>query len=150
DQLHSELGRVLGEAQVLRDAGSGDQLDNEHGPVERLPPVASDILQRLRQDPTAELFSDETERDALRGELTNLLGEDQAARLGDGDDSVLEEQLADRLDRLYMAKAYLQSEPALANSMAMEHVLDEIANEEIEVQRHHHVEADGEKGVTHG
>jgi len=150
DQLHSELGRVLGEAQVLRDAGSGGQLDNEGGPVESLPPVTSDILQRLRQNPTAELFKDQPERDALRDELTNLLGEDQVARLGDGDDSVLEERLADRLDRLYMAKAYLQSEATLTNSVVMEHVLDEIANEEIEVQRLRHAESDGEKGVTHG
>lgn len=71
-------------------------------------------------------------------------------RLGDGDDSVLADQLEDRLDRLYMAKAYLQSEATLSNSVAMEHVLDEIANEEIEMQRHRYVEADGEKGVTHG
>ena len=70
--------------------------------------------------------------------------------MGDGDDSVLEEQLEDRLDRLYMAKAYLQSEATLVNSAAMEHVLDEIANEEIEVQRLRHSEVDGEKGVTHG
>jgi len=45
---------------------------------------------------------------------------------------------------------YLQSDAALANSVAMEHVLDEIANEEIDVQRERHVDADGEKGVTHG
>ncbi|WP_157946967.1 hypothetical protein [Thalassobius sp. I31.1] len=49
-----------------------------------------------------------------------------------------------------MAKAYLQSEPELADSVRMEHVLDEIANEEIEVQRQRHVETDGEKGATHG
>jgi len=150
DQLHGELGRVLGEAQVLRDIDTGDQRESESERIETLPPVASETLQRLRQDPTAEPFKGDAERDALRGEITDLLGEDQAARLGEGDDSVLEEQLADRLDRLYMAKAYLQSEPTLANSVAMEHVLDEIANEEIEVQRHRHVEADGEKGVTHG
>ena len=51
-------------------------------------------------------------------------------------------------DRLYAAKAYLQSDAALANSVAIEHVLDEIANEEIDLQRERH--ADGEKGVTHG
>ena len=150
DQLHGELGRVLGEAQVLRDVDTGDQRDSESEHIETLPPAASEILQRLRQDPTAEPFKDESERDALRGELTNLLGEDQVKRLGDGDDSVLADQLEDRLDRLYMAKAYLQSEATLSNSVAMEHVLDEIANEEIEVQRHRHVDADGEKGVTHG
>jgi type IV secretion system T-DNA border endonuclease VirD2 len=49
-----------------------------------------------------------------------------------------------------MAKAYLQSEATLANSVAMEYVLDEITNEEVEVQRLRHAESDGEKGVTHG
>jgi len=32
----------------------------------------------------------------------------------------------------------------------MEHVLDEIANEEIDARRERHVDSDGEKGVTHG
>jgi type IV secretion system T-DNA border endonuclease VirD2 len=49
-----------------------------------------------------------------------------------------------------MAKAYLQSDAALANSAALEHVRDEIANEEIDVQRARHSETDGEKGLSHG
>ena len=34
-----------------------------------------------------------------------------------------------------MTRAYLQSEPELASSVAMEHVLDEIANEGVECGR---------------
>ncbi len=50
------------------------------------------------------------------------------------------------------------SDPVLADDVQVrerlgalaEHVLDEIANEEIDVQRARHVDSDGEKGVTHG
>ena len=89
-------------------------------------------------------------RNALRQELHELVGGKHVADLAIGDERVLEDHIEDRLDRLYTAKAYLQSEPELANSVAMEHVLDEIANEEIEVQRQRYDEADGEKGVIHG
>ena len=104
----------------------------------------------MRDDPTADPFRSDMERETLRAELEELVGEEQAADLAIGDETTLEEHMSDRLDRLYAAKAYLQSDAALANSVAMEHVLDEIANEEIDVQRERHVDADGEKGVTHG
>ncbi|WP_321831860.1 relaxase/mobilization nuclease domain-containing protein [Thalassovita sp.] len=150
DELHGELGRLLNEAEVLRDAGTTEVVEHDRSPVESLPPVASDALQRLRQDPASDPFRDDLERDTLRQELNELVGDDRAADLAIGDESALEDHVEDRLDRLYVAKAYLQSEPELANSVAMEHVLDEIASEEIEVQHQRHVEIDGEKGVTHG
>ncbi|CUH52693.1 relaxase/mobilization nuclease domain-containing protein [Shimia marina] len=150
DELHGELGRVLNEAAILRDAGATEVVENDRAPVENLPPVASDALQHLQQDPASDPFRDNLERDTLRRELNELVGDDRAADLAIGDESALEDHLEDRLDRLYVAKAYLQSEPELANSVAMEHVLNEIASEEIEVQRQQHTEIDGEKGVTHG
>ena len=104
----------------------------------------------MRDDPTADPFRSDLERETLRAELEELVGEEQALDLAIGDEAALEEHFEDRLDRLYAAKAYLQSDAALANSVAMEHVLDEIANEEIDVQRERHVDSDGEKGVTHG
>jgi type IV secretion system T-DNA border endonuclease VirD2 len=82
--------------------------------------------------------------------LEELVSKENVPDLAAGDEGTLEEHMSDRLDRLYAAKAYLQSDTALANSEAMEHVLDEIANEEVDVQRERHVDADGEKGVTHG
>ena len=149
DQVHSDLGRLLAAAEILKDSGTVEA-DGQESMVDRLPPTTSDILSRMRDDPTADPFRNDLERETLRAEMEELVGEEQASDLAIGDETTLDEHIEDRLDRLYAAKAYLQSDAALANSLAMEHVLDEIANEEIDVQRERHVDADGEKGVTHG
>ena len=149
DQVHSDLGRLLAHAEVLKDSGTVE-IDRQESKVDRLPPTMADILSRMRDDPTADPFRSDLERETLRSELEELVGEESTLDLAIGDETALEEHIEDRLDRLYAAKAYLQSDAALANSVAMEHVLDEIANEEIDVQRGRHVDADGEKGVTHG
>jgi len=149
DLVHSDLGRVLADAQVLKDSGAVE-IDRQESMVDRLPPTTAEILSRMRDDPTADPFRNDRERDTLRAEMEELVGEESTPDLAIGDETALEEHIEDRLDRLYAAKAYLQSDAALANSVAMEHVLDEIANEEIDLQRERHVDADGEKGVTHG
>jgi type IV secretion system T-DNA border endonuclease VirD2 len=149
DQVHSDLGRMLADAEVLKDSGVVEA-DRQEAIVDGLPPTTADILSRMRDDPTADPFRNDLERETLRTEMEELVGEEGTPDLAIGDETTLEEHIEDRLDRLYAAKAYLQSDAALANSMAMEHVLDEIANEEIDVQRERHVDADGEKGVTHG
>ncbi len=149
DRVHSDLGRVLADAEVLKDSGAVEA-DRQEAMVDRLPPTTVDILSRMRDDPTADPFRSDLERETLRAELEELVGEESTPDLAIGDETTLEEHIEDRLDRLYAAKAYLQSDAALANSVAMEHVLDEIANEEIDVQRERHVDSDGEKGVTHG
>jgi len=149
DQVHSDLGRVLADSEVLKDSGAVEA-DRQEATVDRLPPTTADILSRMRDDPTADPFRSDLERETLRAELEELVGEEHAPDLAIGDEATLEEHVSDRLDRLYAAKAYLQSDAALANSVAMEHVLDEIANEEIDLQRERLVDADGEKGVTHG
>ncbi|MEP0961338.1 MAG: relaxase/mobilization nuclease domain-containing protein [Roseobacter sp.] len=149
DQVHSDLGRVLADAEVLKDSGTVEA-DRQEAIVDGLPPTTADILSRMRDDPTADPFRNDLERETLRAEMEKLVGEEGTPDLAIGDDTTLEEHIEDRLDRLYAAKAYLQSDAALANSVAMEHVLDEIANEEIDVQRERHVDDDGEKGVTHG
>ena len=149
DQVHSDLGRLLAETHVLKDSGTVET-DRQESMVDRLPPTMADILSRMRDDPTADPFRSDLERETLRAELEELVGEESTPDLAIGDETALEEHIEDRLDRLYAAKAYLQSDAALASSVAMEHVLDEIANEEIDAQRERHVDADGEKGVTHG
>ncbi len=149
DQVHSDLGRVLADAEVLKDSGTAEA-DRQEAIVDRLPPTTADILSRMRDEPTGDPFHSDLEREALRAELEELVGEESTPDLAIGDETTLEEHMSDRLDRLYAAKAYLQSDVALANSVAMEHVLDEIANEEIDLQRERHVDADGEKGVAHG
>jgi type IV secretion system T-DNA border endonuclease VirD2 len=124
---------------AARDADLGD-----------LPPTAAEVLGRMRDDPASDAFRDEAERLAFRDEIDARIGDERAINLATGDDDALDEVLEDRLDRLYMAKAYLQSDAALAQSAAMEHVLDEIANEEIEVQRERHGDTDSEGGPRHG
>jgi type IV secretion system T-DNA border endonuclease VirD2 len=152
DQIHSDLGRVLVEADVLKDSGVAQDVEPADREIisDRLPPITSEILDRLREDPTTDPFRNDLERETLRAELEELVSKENVPDLAAGDEGPLDEHIEDRLDRLYAAKAYLQSDAALANSEAMEHVLDEIANEEIDVQRVRHVDADGEKGVTHG
>jgi type IV secretion system T-DNA border endonuclease VirD2 len=155
DAAHGDLGRVLAEAEVLRDSGAVDEAERMERVVRdpdiaSLPPTTADVMTRLRDDPSADPFRDPAERAALREEIGDMIGEERATELAAGDDDALNQVLEDRLDRLYMAKAYLQSDAALANSAAMEHVRDEIANEEIDVQRARHAETDGEKGVSHG
>ena len=155
DAAHGDLGRVLAEAEVLRDSGAVDEAERMERVVRdpdiaKLPPTTADVMTRLRDDPSADPFRDPAERAALREEIGDMIGEERATDLEMGNDAALDEVLEDRLDRLYMAKAYLQSDAALAKSAAMEHVRDEIANEEIDVQRARHAETDGEKGVSHG
>lgn len=155
DAVHGELGRALAEAEVLRDSGEREGLDDtdraaRDADLADLPPTAAEVLSRLRDDPASDPFRDETERLAFRDEIDARIGDERAIDLATGDDDALEEVLEDRLDRLYMAKAYLQSDAALAQNAAMEHVLDEIANEEIEVQRERHGDTDSEGGPRHG
>ena len=126
------------------------EADQQEGIGDRLAPITADILSRMRDDPIADPFRSDLERESLRTELEELVGEEGVSDLAIGDETTLEEHIADRLDRLYAAKAYLQSGAALANSVAMGNGLDEIANEEIDVQRERHVDSDGEKGVKHG
>jgi type IV secretion system T-DNA border endonuclease VirD2 len=155
DAVHGELGRALAEAEVLRDSGERDMLDDTDRVARDvdlgdLPPTSAAVLARMRDDPASDPFGDEAERTAFRDEIDARIGDERAIDLATGNDDALEEVLEDRLDRLYMAKAYLQSDAALAQSAAMEHVLDEIANEEIDVQRERHGDTDREGVPRHG
>ncbi len=77
------------------------------------------------------------------------LDEDQIARLRDGDADVLKDQIEDRLDRLYAAKVYLQSNEATANSEATRTVVEEIAEREYQLHRADLVDGESERGETH-
>jgi len=103
---------------VLRDSGEREGLDDtdraaRDADLADLPPTAAEVLSRLRDDPASDPFRDEAERLAFRDEIDARIGDERAIDLATGDDAALEEVLEDRLDRLYMAKAYLQSEAAL-------------------------------------
>ena len=62
----------------------------------------------------------------------------------------LESVSDDRLDRLYAAKAYLQSDAATANSEVYREVVREIADEEYDIQKDRLVDSEREGGPVHG
>ena len=110
---------------VARDAARGERLREE----------IARVLEHERSGELSEPFADVAERQAFREAVERDLGADQIDRLRDGDAEVLRERIPDRLDRLYAAKVYLQSDEATANSAATRAVVEEIANREYELQR---------------
>ena len=89
-------------------------------------------------------------RELFRGEVERELSDEQVNALKEGDADAFDQVIDDRLDRLYAAKAYLQSDEATANSDATREVISEINDEEYDAQRLKHVLANTEKGQTHG
>ncbi|WP_373636936.1 hypothetical protein [Yoonia sp. BS5-3] len=86
----------------------------------------------------------------FRDQIERELDDEQLEALRNGDADALEHVIDERLDRLYAAKAYLQSDAETANSEATRGVVSEIAEEEFDAQRLKTVRADTEKGQTHG
>jgi|TARA_R110002072_G_scaffold96296_1_gene211857 type IV secretion system T-DNA border endonuclease VirD2 len=94
-------------------------------------------------------FQDDGQRLAYRDAVERELDDGQIERLRDGDVDVLKNQIGDRLDRLYAAKTYLQSDEATANSEATRAVVEEIADREYELHRADLVDGESERGETH-
>ncbi|MFV0408117.1 MAG: endonuclease, partial [Paracoccus sp. (in: a-proteobacteria)] len=94
-------------------------------------------------------FQDESQRLAYRDAVERDLDAAQIDRLRDGTADVLKILIEDRLDRLYVAKTYLQSDAATANSEAARAVVEEIADREFELQRTDLVDGESERGETH-
>lgn len=94
-------------------------------------------------------FADTDQRATYREAVERDLDEGQIDRLRDGDADVLKGQLEDRLDRLYAAKHYLQSDTATANSEATRAVVEEIADHEYELNRADLMDGETERGETH-
>ena len=112
-------------------------------------PELSRVLAHERAGELSSPFETEAEREAFRTEVARVLDDGQLDRLKEGDSDVLENVIEDRLDRLYAAKAYLQSDAATANSEALRQVVDELAD--VEVERHRAADVDGEteRGQVH-
>jgi hypothetical protein len=70
-------------------------------------------------------------------------------RLASGDADALDKVLEDRLDRLYVAKVYLQSDAATANTDALRQVVDDLADTEYERHRALDVDGETERGQVH-
>lgn len=94
-------------------------------------------------------FQNDGDRQSYRDTVERDLDAAQIDRLRDGDADVLKSQIEDRLDRLYAAKTYLQSEASTANSEATRAVVEEIADREFELQRTSVVDGESERGETH-
>lgn len=117
--------------------------------VQNETPELSRVLAHERAGELSSPFEAEADREAFRAEVAQVLNAKQLDRLRDGDSDALENVIEDRLDRLYAAKVYLQSDAATANSDALRQVVDELAD--VEVERHRAADVDGEteRGQIH-
>ena len=134
----------------LRDERFGDARETE---TSEPAPIANAELRRVVDHERAgnlhSPFQDDGQRLAFRDAVERELDDGQLERLRDGDADVLKDQVEDRLDRLYAAKTYLQSNEATANSEATRAVVEEIADREYELHRADLVDGESERGETH-
>ena len=108
------------------------------------------VVEHERSEDLMPPFLNDDQRLTYREQVEKELDEEQIARLREGDSDALENIAEDRLDRLYAAKAYLQSDEATANSDVYREVVREIADEEYELQKDRLVDSEREGGPVHG
>jgi len=165
NRAHVQLGTSLERAQVLRDDGvieefEGGVQERESFPetVDVVPDALRDIIanddlrrvvQHERDGNLSSPFESDDQRLSYREAVERDLDEGQVERLRKGDADVLSERIEDRLDRLYAAKVYLQSDAATANSEAARAVVEEIADREYERDRADLVDGEIDRGQTH-
>jgi type IV secretion system T-DNA border endonuclease VirD2 len=114
-------------------------------------PLVDATVERLRDQAPAEYAfdgDDAAQAQPFRAALERQLGPDELARLRQGDESALSRVSDDRLDRLALAKAYLESDSRTRNTAAHYSVLDQIVDEQ--VNEHRLAEGHEEDGHTHG
>lgn len=167
NRVHVQLGITLERNQVLREDGViEDVVDDRPDVRDRLiaerteeTPIGSDVvvddeIRRViaheRDGNLSSPFEADEDRQSYRDAVERELDEDQLDRLKAGDADVLKDQIEDRLDRLYVAKSYLQSDAATANSEAARAVVEEIADREYELHRADTIDSETDCGPTHG
>lgn len=152
------INQVRRENEMRDGLGSGTRDDiiatrDETAPQsDRADRLADEIARVLDHERAGELsapFETEAERDAFRGEIARVLDVRQLDRLTSGDADALDKVLEDRLDRLYVAKVYLQSDAATANTEALRQVVDDLADTEYEKHRTTDVDGETERGQVH-
>jgi len=152
------INQVRRETEMREGLGSGTRDDilatrDETAPQSaRTDRLADEIARVLDHERAGELsapFETEAERDAFRTEIARVLDVRQLERLTSGDADALEKVLEDRLDRLYVAKVYLQSDAATANTEALRQVVDDLADTEYEKHRTTDVDGETERGQVH-
>ncbi|MEM9840720.1 MAG: relaxase/mobilization nuclease domain-containing protein [Pseudomonadota bacterium] len=170
NRAHVQLGITLERNEVLRDDGVIDERQEElfvdrgerltvatsspdaeraAAEVPSLDRQVQRVIDHERAGDLSSPFADETQRLSYREAVERELDEVQIDRLREGDADVLKDQIEDRLDRLYAAKAYLKSDAATANSEAARAVVEEIADREYELHRADLVDGERERGETH-
>ncbi|MGR3511520.1 MAG: relaxase/mobilization nuclease domain-containing protein [Paracoccaceae bacterium] len=108
------------------------------------------VVEHERSDDVSPSLATDEQRLSYREQIERELDDAQIERLREGDSDALENLSDDRLDRLYAAKAYLQSDAATANSEAYREVVQEIAEEQYELQKDRLVDSEREGGPVHG
>jgi type IV secretion system T-DNA border endonuclease VirD2 len=148
EQLAQGLGDTYERVYEARGAEREASLTEREAPLLETPELSL-VLSHERAGELSSPFEAETDREAFRTEVARVLDQAQLDRLKDGDSDALENVIEDRLDRLYAAKVYLQSDVATANSDALRQVVDELAD--VEVERHRVADIDGEteRGQVH-
>ena len=167
NHAHVQLGITLERNQVLREDGViedvvDDRPDHRDSLIaERTEetPIASDVviddeIRRViaheRNGNLTSPFETDEDRQSYRDAVERQLDETQIDGLRAGDADVLKDRIEDRLDRLYVAKSYLQSDAATANSEAARAVVEEIADREYELHRADTIDSETDRGPTHG
>jgi type IV secretion system T-DNA border endonuclease VirD2 len=107
------------------------------------------VLAHERAGKLSAPFETDADRQAFRAEVARVLDDRQLDRLTSGDADALDKVLEDRLDRLYVAKVYLQSDAATANTVALRQVVDDLADTEYERHRAADVDGETERGQIH-
>lgn len=115
----------------------------------RVPEEVARVLDHERAGELSAPFETGADREAFREEIGRVLDVRQLDRLTSGDADALDKVLEDRLDRLYVAKVYLQSDAATANTEALRQVVDELADAEYEKHRATDVDGETERGQVH-
>lgn len=148
EQLAEGLGDTYARVYEARGAEREENL-TERETVQFEAPELSRVLVHERAGGLSSPFETATDREAFRAQVARVLDDGQLDRLKEGDSDALENVIEDRLDRLYAAKVYLQSDAATANSDALRQVVDELAD--VEVERHRAADVDGEteRGQVH-
>ncbi len=130
-----------------------DTLMREYGPGATRDRVSADEVRRVidheRAADWSSPFETADQRATYREAIERDLDEAQIDRLREGEVDVLKDQIEVRLDRLYAAKHYLQSDAATANSAATRAIVEEIADREYERDRADLTDGETERGETH-
>ncbi|WP_289040956.1 relaxase/mobilization nuclease domain-containing protein [uncultured Aliiroseovarius sp.] len=145
NELREGLGSGARDALLAARGETAPQSDR----TDRLADEITRVLEHERAGELSAPFETEAERDAFRGEIARVLDVRQLDRLTSGDADALDKVLEDRLDRLYVAKVYLQSDAATANTEALRQVVDDLADTEYEKHRATDVDGETERGQVH-